>query len=115
MGSLSYLSFKDGCWEYWMSGASNVRPVTWPELSVFKFWYICYIKNVASSEIYSTWPEQTIYANVIAIISFNWAKRGCLAEGGLFINVLNILSTTTPIVSKKFLLFINLWSYAVDL
>ena len=29
-----------------------------------------YIKNVASSEIYSTWPEQTIYANVLAIISF---------------------------------------------
>lgn len=29
-----------------------------------------YIKNVASSEIYSTWPEQTIFANVIAIISF---------------------------------------------
>ena len=29
-----------------------------------------YIKNVASSEIYSTWPEQSIYANVIAIISF---------------------------------------------
>ncbi|MCC3863789.1 peptidoglycan-binding protein [Terrisporobacter petrolearius] len=29
-----------------------------------------YIKNVASSEIYSTWPSQTIYANVIAIISF---------------------------------------------
>ncbi|MGL6105159.1 spore cortex-lytic germination protein SleC [Romboutsia sp.] len=29
-----------------------------------------YIKNVASSEVYSTWPEQTIYANVIAIISF---------------------------------------------
>ena len=30
-----------------------------------------YIKNVASSEIYSTWPTQTIYANIIAIISFN--------------------------------------------
>lgn len=29
-----------------------------------------YIKNVASSEIYSTWPTNTIYANVIAIISF---------------------------------------------
>lgn len=29
-----------------------------------------YIKNVASSEIYSTWPDQTIYANIIAIISF---------------------------------------------
>ncbi len=29
-----------------------------------------YIKNVASSEIYSTWPESTIYANVLAILSF---------------------------------------------
>ena len=29
-----------------------------------------YIKNVASSEIYSTWPVETIKANVYAIISF---------------------------------------------
>ncbi|MBP1736164.1 MAG: peptidoglycan-binding protein [Oscillospiraceae bacterium] len=29
-----------------------------------------YIKNVASCEIYSTWPEQTIRANVYAILSF---------------------------------------------
>lgn len=29
-----------------------------------------YIKNVASSEIYSTWPEATIQANVLAILSF---------------------------------------------
>jgi peptidoglycan hydrolase-like protein with peptidoglycan-binding domain len=29
-----------------------------------------YIKNVASSEIYATWPEATIYANVLAILSF---------------------------------------------
>ena len=29
-----------------------------------------YIKNVASCEIYSTWPENTIRANVYAIISF---------------------------------------------
>ncbi len=29
-----------------------------------------YIKNVASSEIYDTWPEETIRANVLAIISF---------------------------------------------
>lgn len=29
-----------------------------------------YIKNVASSEIYSTWPENTIRANVLAIMSF---------------------------------------------
>lgn len=32
--------------------------------------YRDYIKNVASSEIYATWPEQTIYANVLAIMSF---------------------------------------------
>lgn len=29
-----------------------------------------YIKNVACSEIYSTWPKETIKANVLAIISF---------------------------------------------
>ena len=29
-----------------------------------------YIKNVASSEIYANWPEQTIRANVLAILSF---------------------------------------------
>ena len=28
------------------------------------------LKNVASSEIYSTWPESTIVANVLAIMSF---------------------------------------------
>ncbi len=32
--------------------------------------FIDYIKNVASSEIYSTWKEETIKANVLAIISF---------------------------------------------
>lgn len=32
--------------------------------------YRDYIKNVASSEIYSTWPEATIQANVLAIQSF---------------------------------------------
>lgn len=29
-----------------------------------------YVKNVASCEIYATWPENTIQANVLAIISF---------------------------------------------
>lgn len=29
-----------------------------------------YIKNVASSEIYATWPENTIRANILAIMSF---------------------------------------------
>lgn len=29
-----------------------------------------YIKNVASSEVYATWPDSTITANVLAILSF---------------------------------------------
>lgn len=32
--------------------------------------YRDYIKNVASSEIYATWPRETIRANVLAIMSF---------------------------------------------
>ena len=32
--------------------------------------YRDYIKNVASSEIYATWPEASIRANVLAIMSF---------------------------------------------
>ena len=32
--------------------------------------YRDYIKNVVSSEIYATWPENTIYANTLAIMSF---------------------------------------------
>ncbi len=31
--------------------------------------YRDYIKNVASSEIYATWPESTIYANILTIMS----------------------------------------------
>lgn len=40
--------------------------------SAANYWvkYTDYIKNVASSEIYATWPESTIYANVLAIMSF---------------------------------------------
>lgn len=32
--------------------------------------YTDYIKNVASSEIYATWPEAALYANILAIMSF---------------------------------------------
>lgn len=32
--------------------------------------YKDYIKNVASSEIYATWPEAAIYANILCIMSF---------------------------------------------
>lgn len=32
--------------------------------------YINYIKNVVSNEIYPTWPIETIYANILATLSF---------------------------------------------
>ena len=32
--------------------------------------YKDYIKNVACNEIYATWPESAIYANILAIMSF---------------------------------------------
>ena len=44
-----------------------------PEDSTAQNYYIRYrdyIKNVASSEIYATWPDATIRANVLAIMSF---------------------------------------------
>lgn len=39
--------------------------------SAANYWvrYKDYIKNVASCEIYSTWPEAAIYANILAIMS----------------------------------------------
>ena len=42
--------------------SSNAQNITVP--------FADYIKNVASSEIYSTWPDTTIRANVLAIMSF---------------------------------------------
>lgn len=44
-----------------------------PRDSTAKDYYVRYkdyIKNVASSEIYATWPANTIRANVLAIMSF---------------------------------------------
>lgn len=40
--------------------------------SAGNYWvrYTDYIKNVASSEIYATWSENAIYANILAIMSF---------------------------------------------
>lgn len=38
--------------------------------SNYKVSFVDYIKNIACSKIYSTWPKETIKANVIAIISF---------------------------------------------
>ena len=44
-----------------------------PRDSTAKNYYVRYrdyIKNVASSEIYATWPQASIVANVLAIMSF---------------------------------------------
>lgn len=44
-----------------------------PQDSTAKNYYVRYtdyIKNVVSSEIYATWPESTIYANTLVIMSF---------------------------------------------
>lgn len=45
-------------------------PVRDTQASDYYVRYKDYIKNVASSEIYATWPEDTIRANVLAIMSF---------------------------------------------
>lgn len=81
-----------------------------------------YIKNVASSEIYSTWPEQTIYANVIAIISFtlnrvftewyrskglNFTITSSTAYDHKFINNRNIFDTISVVVDSIFNTFIK--------
>lgn len=41
-----------------------------PSAANYYIRYRDYIKNVASSEIYATWPDATIRANVLAIMSF---------------------------------------------
>ena len=32
--------------------------------------FVDYVKNVASSEIYPTWPEEALRANIYAIVTF---------------------------------------------
>lgn len=44
-----------------------------PQNSAARNYYVRYkdyIKNVVSSEIYATWPENAIYANILVILSF---------------------------------------------
>ena len=45
-------------------------PPSDPNAANYYVRYRDYIKNVASSEIYSTWPESAIYANILVIQSF---------------------------------------------
>ncbi len=81
-----------------------------------------YIKNIASSEIYSTWPEQTIYANVIAIISFtlnrvftewyrnkgyNFTITSTTAYDHKFINNRNLFEPINVVVDAIFNTFIK--------
>jgi len=81
-----------------------------------------YIKNVASSEIYSTWPEQTIYSNVIAIISFtlnrvftewyrnkgyNFTITSTTNYDHKFINNRNLFDTISIVVDDIFNTFIK--------
>ena len=81
-----------------------------------------YIKNIASSEIYSTWPEQTIYANVIAIISFtlnrvftewyrnkgyNFTITSTTTYDHKFINNRNLFDTINIVVDDIFNTFIK--------
>ncbi len=76
-----------------------------------------YIKNVASSEIYATWPQETIRANVLAILSFTlnrvfteWYKNqgysftitSSTAFDHKWINGRNIFSNVGLIVDELF-------------
>lgn len=79
--------------------------------------YRDYVKNVASSEIYSTWPRQTIQANVLAIMSFtlnrvytewyrNQGKNFTITSSTAFdhkwINDRNIFQNISEIVDEIF-------------
>ncbi len=79
--------------------------------------YRDYIKNVASSEIYATWPEAAIYANVLAIQSFtlnrvytefyrnkgyNFTITSSTAFDPKWINERNIYDTISQVVDSIF-------------
>ncbi|MCT4596810.1 MAG: carboxypeptidase regulatory-like domain-containing protein [Vallitalea sp.] len=81
-----------------------------------------YIKNVASSEIYSTWPESTIQANILAILSFtlnrvytewyrakgkNFTITSSTAYDHKFIFGRNIYKNISNIVDQLFINFIS--------
>lgn len=79
--------------------------------------YRDYIKNVASSEIYATWPQDTIRANVLAIMSFtlnrvytewyrnqgyNFTITSSTAYDHKWINGRNVYDTISTIVDELF-------------
>ena len=81
-----------------------------------------YIKNVASSEIYATWPEASIYANVLAILSFtlnrvytewyrnqgyNFTITSSTAFDQKWINGRNIFENISRIVDSVFVNYLS--------
>jgi hypothetical protein len=81
-----------------------------------------YIKNVASSEIYATWPEATIYANVLAILSFtlnrvytewyrnqgyNFTITSSTAYDHMWVNGRNIYDNISWIVDSVFINYLS--------
>ncbi|MHC1724039.1 MAG: peptidoglycan-binding protein [Aminipila sp.] len=81
-----------------------------------------YVKNVASSEIYSTWPRETIEANVLAILSFvlnrvytewyrgkgyNFTITNSTAYDQAFVNGRNVFQEISTIVDEVFTTYIT--------
>lgn len=81
-----------------------------------------YLANVASSEIYPTWPTETIRANVIAIVSFTlnrvyteWYRNqgksytitNSTAYDHAFFYGRNLFDTITPIVADVFDIYVK--------
>ena len=79
--------------------------------------YKDYIKNVASSEIYSTWPRQTLEANILAIMSFtlnrvytewyrnqnyNFTITSSTAFDHKWVNGRNIFESISQVVDEMF-------------
>ncbi|ONI45729.1 peptidoglycan-binding protein [Candidatus Epulonipiscioides gigas] len=84
--------------------------------------YKDYIKNVASSEIYPTWPKETIRANVIAIISYtlnrvytewyrnqgkNFTITNSTAYDHAFTYGRNIFDTISAVVDENFDMYVK--------
>lgn len=95
-----------------------------PSSSAQNYWvrFRDYIKNVASSEIYATWPEATIYANVLAILSFtlnrvytewyrnqgyNFTITSSTAYDHKWINERNIFDNISFIVDSVFVNYLS--------
>lgn len=84
--------------------------------------FLDYIANVASSEIYPTWPTETIRANVIAIVSFTlnrvfteWYRNqgksytitNSTAYDHAFFYGRNLFDTIVPIVNDVFDIYVK--------